>query len=340
MIVQVAGLYFAAFFVCLAGTVAPARAGDCPPLRMATSVPMAYDASGRPFVPVKIGTAKKFMLVDTGGGLSVIGQQTVDELGLDHVRVAVAQYSVSGAYTDQAADASPFAIGNLVAQHMQFMIDPDKSEFGGDAAGVIGPTILRFYDVDFDFGANKFNLMLPDHCPGKVIYWPASGVAVVPMQVTKAVGHIIVPVTLDGVKLNALIDTGASTTFVTSLVAESDFGLKPGAPDVPDAGPLKGAPGARIYRHRFHSLSLEGIAVNNPDIDIVPDLNRHLLSTPPPIGTRIPTNDEAAGLEDITIGVDVLKHLHLYIAYKEKMLYATPAEPAPAGVAAASAAAH
>ena len=39
---------------------------------------------------------------------------------------------------------------------------------------------------------------------------------------------------------------------------------------------------------------------------------------------QIDTRDEA--LEpDILLGMNVLKHLHVYIAYKEKKLYITPA---------------
>ena len=314
----------------LASGTATARADSCPPLQILASVPLSYDVSGRPFVTATLGNAKKYMLVDTGGALSMIGQDVVDELHFPHHRVGLRQYGVSGTYSDQAADVSPFAIGNLVAAHIELMIAPDKSAFSGETAGLIGPTILRNYDAEFDFGGNTFNLLSQNHCQGKVIYWPAAGVAAIPIRVAKVVGHIVVPVTLDGVKLNALIDTGASSTFITSRIAESDFDLKLGSADAPDVGPLQGTSGARVYRHAFHSLAFEGIAVKNPTVDIIPDLNRYALSNAAPTGSRLSDNDEAQSLEDITLGVDVLKHLHLYIAYKEQMLYVAPAEPAAA----------
>jgi len=327
MIARAARLGFGTILAILATGAAIARADTCPPLQIIASVRLAYDVSGRPFVPVTLGTAKKFMLVDTGGALSMIGQTVVDELQLPHRRAGVRQYGVSGTYSDQAAEVSPFAIGNLVADHMDLMIAPDKSDFSGEAAGIIGPAILRNYDAEFDFGGSKFNLISQDHCPGKVIYWPAAGIAAIPMRVAKIAGHIVVPVTLDGITLNALVDTGATNTFITSRTAESNFNLKLGSVDAPDVGPLMGSPGARIYRHTFHSLSLEGIAVGNPVVGIIPDLMRNAVSNGSPIGSRLSNNDEAVSLEDITLGIDVLKHLHLYIAYKEQMLYVTPAEP-------------
>jgi hypothetical protein len=319
-------------FALAAGTlvVAPARADDCPQLRMVASATMAYDDGGRPYIPVTLASTQKYMLVDSGGALSEIGQKTVDELHLPVVNTMVEQYGVNGQHSHKAAEVTPFKIGNLVADHMQLMIDPDGDAYGGDMAGVIGPALLRYYDADFDFGANKFNLMMQDHCAGKVIYWPAAAVAVIPMRVAKKVGHIIVPVTLDGVKLNALIDTGSTNTFLNSMVAESDFKLKLNSPDAPDVGSVGGSANQRIYRHTFHSLDLEGIAVGNLKVDIFADVNRGVLSSPPKLGSRLSDTDEAASLEDITIGMDVLKHLHLYIAYKEQVLYVTPAQPAPA----------
>ena len=68
--------------------------------------------------------------------------------------------------------------------------------------------LLHNYDVDLDIDAGKFKLFSQDHCPGKVVYWPASTVTVVPIRVVRS-GHIIVPVVLDGHAIDALLDTGA-----------------------------------------------------------------------------------------------------------------------------------
>jgi len=320
-----------------AATVAAAHADPCPPLQILASVPMSYDTAGRPFVPVTLATAHKLMLIDTGGALSEISQHLATELGLYHRKVRVRQYNMSGQYTDEAADVSPFAIGNLVADHTELMIAPDNFKYANDGAGgIIGPNILRNYDAEFDFGGNTFKLISQEHCAGKVIYWPTATTAAVPMRISRDIGHIFVPVTLDGIALNALIDTGASTTFVPSWVAEDDFHLQLGSADAPAIDLLPGATGASVFKHRFHSLSVEGIVVSNPLISIFPDLMHHAMPRKSPYGTRIPETDEPQGLNEVTLGIDVLKRLHLYIAYKEEMLYATPAGPAPAEVPAPS----
>jgi hypothetical protein len=48
--------------------------------------------------------------------------------------------------------------------------------------------------------------------------------------------------------------------------------------------------------------------------------------------TRIPTTETETGLGQMILGMDILHRLHVYIAYKEKKLYLTPAT-APAAVA-------
>jgi predicted aspartyl protease len=302
-----------------------ALADTCPPLLVLASVPVVYDISGHAFVPVTLQSAHKLMLVDTGGAFSEITQATADALALPRRHAPIRQYGISGQYSDETAEADDFAIGNLVAHHIDFMIEPDGPK-SADAqnAGIIGPNILRNYDVEFDFGANRFKLMSQDHCPGKVVYWPAATVAQVPIDIAGDTGHIVVPVTLDGVALHALIDTGAANTFISARVAENDFALELGSARAPAAGAIQG--GARIYRSRFHALSLRGIAVSNPVITIIPDLMRSALSNAAPTGAE---DAQPRNMIDIALGMDVLRHLHLYVGYKEHMLYATPTSDSP-----------
>jgi hypothetical protein len=65
------------------------------------------------------------------------------------------------------------------------------------------------------------------------------------------------------------------------------------------------------------------------------------MDRPPPIGTRFKDSDTEESFPDLLIGMDVLHHLHLYIAYKEQKLYITPAsEAAPSVTTAAPNSAH
>jgi predicted aspartyl protease len=320
--------------VLLAGA---ARADDaCQPLTLITSVSLmpAPDNTWQ-FAPVTIDGHKKFMLVDTGGFMSEITPQAADELQLPRRHANFRQTNVAGESSDQVAVASTFTLGRLTAQSIEFVVAPEKALFGGITAlaGIIGPNILRNYDVDLDFGAHKLSLISPDHCEGKVVYWQADALAIVPMHVL-ADGHIVLPVTLDGHKETALLDTGASGSTITTRVAERDFDLKPGSADTPYVAGMRERPSAATYRHTFASLSFGDVAASNPHFEIIPDLNR---AREPDIGTRFA--GEESGTPPMLLGMNILRHLHIYIAYKEQKLYISPAD-ATAAAPASPAAPH
>ena len=208
------------------------------------------------------------------------------------------------------------------------MVSPDRTLFQDepDYAGVLAPNVLKNYDLDLDFGSNRLSLLSPDHCDGKVIYWPAGAVAVVPMQVMRS-GHIFVPVALDGKTVNAVIDTGAPTTMLMMPAAETDFGLTMGAPDTPRAAALPDRPGAVTYEHKFASLNFGGVSVSNLKVVIIPDFLKNTAAGPQ-LGSRLAGNSSHEHLPDLLIGMNVLRHLHVYIAYREEKLYITSTDGA------------
>jgi len=309
------------------GATDPVRAENCGPLAIVASVDLVPTTDNTlQFVPVSIGDAKRLMLVDTGGFVSEITPQAVEELRLSHRELGFEQINVAGEMSREAALVPSFRLGELSAASIEFVIAPEKKVFVGDKrfVGIIGPDILRSYDVDMDFGAHRLNLMSPDHCEGKVVYWHPSALAVLPMDVLRS-GHIAVTVTIDGKPERALLDTGADESTLALPIAEGDFHLKAGTPDMPYVFDLQGKPGSSVYTHRFSSVSFGSIAAASPQFAIVPDLVGHPLELQATTGTRFIDADARDETAPVLIGMDILRHLHLYIAYKEHKLYVAPA---------------
>jgi len=335
----------AAAFV-LAGTAAHGE--DCTkPLSLVTSVDMTPVKDNRAvLIPVTLNGKQKQLLVDTGGAMTEMSPDVADELALPRQRTAFQLYDVSGRMSNQYVHAD-FAIGTLSSKDMVFMLAPSGQDFGGKPiAGLLDPDILKHYDVDIDFGAGKFNLLSQDHCEGKVIYWKTDAVAVVPMKVM-ASGHILLPVLVNGKEVTALLDTGAWNTTLTQPVAEHTFGLTMGSPDTPATGTLATRSAATTYHHVFDTLGFEGIAVSHTDIDIIPDFSSQVEreNATPETGTHLAArrSDETQGA--MLLGMNILRHFHIYIAYKEDRVYITPAAPpmdapAAAGPTAATSATH
>lgn len=320
----------------------PAWAQGCPPLTLYTSIGLtAAGETLAEFVPVTIEGVPKLMLLDTGGVFSMITKDAADELKLPRRRAGFDLLNSAGESTNELAWAG-FSLGALKADKLYFVIAPEKQKFSDDArvAGLLAPDVLKNYDVELDFAKNKMSLLSQDHCPGKVIFWPAATVAVVPMSVLDS-GHITVPATLDGRSIIALVDTGAYSTTLMLPAAVSEYGLKLGSPDTPKTGELLA--GSPSYRHTFTTLGFEGVMVNNPAIDIIPDMNHNKMSdaSVPETGSHLNRRSSADTRPSLIIGMDVLRHFHLYIAYKENKLYITPASPPSAvGPAAPLPAAH
>ena len=111
--------------------------------------------------------------------------------------------------------------------------------------------------------------------------------------------------------------------------AEAAFGITPDSPGFGAAGHGRRRPEHKVFGHVFSSLDFDGVAVNNPHVAVIPDL----------VGTKDPDNgvvtgsliqhvDDGLGSE-VTVGMDVLRHLHLYIAFKERKLYISAAAAPP-----------
>lgn len=310
----------------------PVLAADCAPQTLITTLDLEPAIERREeFVPVTIQGVHKLMLLDTGGAMTEITIEAANELHLQPRRGNFRLYNMYGDYSDQVASGS-LAVGPLKANDVALAIAPGEHLFGEDyeIAGVLAPDILKHYDLDIDFGSDKMRLFSPDHCAGKVVYWKADTVAVVPMRVLRS-GQIIVPVLLDGKRVSALLDTGAYNTTLSVPVAESQYGLKLGSADAPHAGHLLGLPNALTYRRTFSTLAFDGIVVKNPQIQIIPDLLHQVVidAMQPPTGSRIRDPKKLEGDTSMLLGMNILSQLHIYIAYREQRLYVTTTDVKP-----------
>jgi predicted aspartyl protease len=320
--------------LCLA---VPTHADECRLVRVA-SLDMTDTNGGRFFVPVTIEGTSELMLVDTGAPATTVEQKTATDLQLiTHRLFADAFYNSVGEEFKELAIIHSLGIDQLHASNVHALVQPSPLSHDTRMAGTLGVDLLGNYDVDLDFAAHKMNLMSPDHCPGKVVYWSADTVAVVPIRVVQD-GHIIVPVTLDGRELDAILDTGASQTILSQEAAQNIFGLQPGTSDTPEIGHLHAADAPTVYSHMFKTLTLEGLTIGNPTVIIFPDLMKDKMEQSPSLGSRLSGVGEANGVTDLTLGMKELRRLHLYISYKEKKLYITPAGPTAAAAAPAAAA--
>jgi len=309
----------------------------CGPLAMLTSLDIVTVSGGRPGVAATIADKPVTLLVDTGAPFSTVTRQLARELNLTvgPARIAGGQGRVQlknlkGEHSDEQARLPSITLGRVRQEGIYFFIDPNDAPAGRRSFdGTIGQDMLTNVDADFDFAAKKLNLISQNHCDGKVVYWAAPAVAVIPFHYDKG-GHIAFPLRLDDKRVNAMLDTGAYNSTLNINTARRTFNVDTNAPDLQKIGELQGRFTANIYRKQFKTITLDGVTVTNPEIDLLPDM----VSNParPTGGAGSLIRDTDADLPDVMLGMNVLSKLHLYIAYKEAKLYITAAgTPAAAG---------
>jgi predicted aspartyl protease len=282
------------------------------------SVDTFPDANGSVLVPVKIGSADRLMMLDTGGQLTGLTMRVAKEFGLKVENSNIYLTGIGGR-SNQRTVVPSMTLGGSESKDVEVMILPPSGGFGGDdrVVGTLVPNPLT--DLEIDFAGRKVNIFSSDHCEGKAVYWPAAAIAVVPMGIDGA--HVTVPVSVEGHTIRAVVDTGTTNTTMSIGIAHLLFDLDYNGPDVEKIGQIGKTKFGAIYRHRFKTLAFEGVSVSNPNIVLMPD---------PSTINRVTAS--RGFLPDLILGADILSKMHLYFAYKEKKLYITSAEPPPQGV--------
>ncbi|HVW72037.1 MAG TPA: aspartyl protease family protein [Rhizomicrobium sp.] len=311
----------------LACLAAPAWADDCAPLAQVNALNLVAGPN-RALVPVSINGVPKLFLLDTGGGVSMINGNVADELGLAQRDSNLKMLDLYGNASEKYVSVGKFGVGRQIGEDIHLAVSPDPNFGQGTRfVGLFSPDLMGRYDIEIDFGTYKMNYFSKDHCPGKVVYWPHQALAVLPFTFQK--NHLKISVKVDGKDLTAIIDTGASNTSMKAEAAKRIFDISPDSQGN-IAMNARGMAGA--FERVFSTLDFEGVAVTNPHIVVIPQLvGRKDRNNGFRTDTRVKMVDDIDDAPDMLIGMDILKKLHLYIAFGENRIFiseaSTPSRP-------------
>jgi len=317
-----------------------ARAEDCGPLKQIASLDMTVGTAGLFLVPVSINDTPQRILLSTAGGITSLRQDAVTAMGLQpidgsHIKLLSGNGTASQNYVQV-----DFRMGTIHDPILQTIVSPDQGNGPPPFAGALAGDVLSLYDVEMDFAGRKLNFFSKDHCPGHVLYWNPTAVAVVPisLQIPTADdsrtgfrryayrgSHINVPVTINDKSFKAALNTASLTSTMSMNTAKFIFGVTADSPGAVPLASVDGNPDHKAFSYVFPTLTFDTVTVTNAKFYIYPNL----------VGTRDPNNvsrtdtrvsridDNIGG--DISIGLDVLRKLRLFVAYSELELYVTPA---------------
>ena len=305
----VSGALFAAGIFALFPSAAAAQSSWPEQCRLQRIASFPITPYGQLFtVPVKINGVDKKFLVDTGGYASSLGENVAKQMGIALRNIfGVRHIDASGKSAEHYVIVDSFKLGAMEATNFDLVA---QALNGGDAFdGTLAPDLLRNFDVEIDYANKTMTLFKPHSCDNKAVYWTQAYLAL-PMRITDS-GHARVEVALDGKNIDAILDTGASFSFMTFNDADSIFGLKPDSPGMTKAGTTVSAQGVGLdyYTYAFKTLSLGEITLNHPRVRLYDGFG----------GSR----SEGTAL---VMGMSEMHFLRLYFAYHERKLYVSTAD--------------
>lgn len=312
---------FALVAVCTLGATNLAVARDCS-LKQFGSLDMTFRPDRGFSVPIELDGTVHPMVVSLGA-YSFLTADAVKSLQLPTYDAKSEGMIIDNADILQKVIVPEVSIAGVTGVKLPMYVLPQSDRPMDGADGLMGTNLLRNFDAEFDFKDGKLNLFSHDHCEGQVVYWSDSA-AILPFY-NGQVDTVVLTMELDGMTVHADLNLQRATGGMFMDTAKRLFGLTPESPGMTvKTRDKNGVP--TLYEYRFKSLSVGGVVVSNFVEDVFPPEPDKGYPCDGRPHNRGGTEKVCGGINDITIGLDVLRKLRLYFAFEEKKLYVTAAD--------------
>ncbi len=226
------------------------------------------EARGMVVIPVTLNGLGTRMVVDTGADSSTIARALAISMRLPETATRVTTLNGIGGSTKPRRNAliPELIVGGARFKRVVISVWDVPSIFGTDIAGLLGADLLLPLDMDFDFPSGRLSFYQSDNCIGEPVNWTHP---VEPLPLESGGLKYMMAAELDGVALNAMIDTGAASTLLMPSGA-AKLGLATDQLTEDPSGNLQGVgPNMPSYRrHRFRQLRLGSLRFDAPDVSV------------------------------------------------------------------------
>jgi predicted aspartyl protease len=255
------------------------------------------------YLPADFAGRSARLLLDTGGGWSLLKERFAKEMSLEPKPLRTIEYiDVAGGRITQYVTVPSFKLGNVRFSDSDFLMIPDHGDQRLEGwAGTLGAERLSEFDVEIDNTTKTVTLYRPDiFCSGRLVRWPGK-VVEIPFTFNDEIPELRVKVNDE--KARAVFDTGSTSTLMDLDLARSALGITPTSPGVEPLGEERVISGKKV---QFYSYTFKALTVSD-----------------------ITFEDVTATLGDfgdlrLVLGMREIAQLNLYIAFKRKIIYATP----------------
>lgn len=243
------------------------------------------------------------MMLDTGSFDTRLLRSGADRLGLKLEPTGRYVYGISGAAVTYRTYVDDFSVGaSHTGRTVVPVLDlPGEKRF--DA--IVGADYLLQTDMELSLADKFIQFFHASGCGDTILaYWDSNAMEVPFIGKEGKSNKPYVAVELNGVKLTAILDTGAPTTSVTRHGAEL-AGVNVDAPGVRKAGTAHGIGDKAVdnWSADFKSFRIGDETINNPQL---------FIHDQPPTGE---------GRVDVVLGIDFLRAHHILFAMSQNRLY-------------------
>jgi len=302
----------------LAGNVAAAP-GKCQMVRLAEwPVRTVHNAL---IVDGAINGKKVGVMLDTGAGTTMILRSLAVQLGLPRQPAGgYRAFGVGGETDVEVATIDEFTIGEATRKGWQMYV-AGEYDLGGDVGVILGDDFLHKVDLEFDLAHNTVRLFQPQGCYGvSLAYWTKEGAGAVDIApVDEARPQIVVTVQVNGRKVKALLDSGASSSVLDKWEA-SQAGITPETPGVVPfgSGSGMGRQSVDVWLGPIRAFTIGDEMIRDTTLQFA-DLYKQ--ATYLPSGSRIPRKVDE--LQPMLLGADFLRSHRVLVAHSQGKMYFT-----------------
>jgi hypothetical protein len=282
-------------------------------------------ADGTFLVPLSIGSEPVWMVLNTGGSITLLLQPAVDRLHLEtavvsgeRVGVSIGKDPIIRRTTLTSLTAGSHRYSPLVAGVVPGPMNSPLVELDGKPiVGYFGTEVLSRTDFELHLAQKKLRLFTSDHCRGVGAYWTKTYA-----QTTfgrDPYGGIFFAMGLEGKLIETTLATGSSLTSVDANVTRRAFGFDTASPGIEVQDDSRAS-------YRAMALTMPGLNVS--------DVRIRLRTTSEDCGFRERTDSGSKAIAygkcllvfPLSLGRDVLQRMRLYVALKERKIYFSEAD--------------
>ncbi|PIB96044.1 aspartyl protease family protein [Caulobacter sp. X] len=276
-------------------------ASKCQVMKLA-ELPVTMEGPS-PVMTAQINGREARFIVDSGAFYSTMSAGAAQELGLSINNLGNARLKGLGGETSLGvATVKEFVIAGQKLSRIEFAVGGSSTRY----AGFLGQNILGLAGVEYDLTHGAVRLMKTGDCGDiGLAYWagdrPFTVIRIDSME--DGDRHTMGAVEVNGVKLKAMFDTGASSSAL-SLDAAKRLGVNPEKDGLPLEGFSSGVGQKRVrtWKARFDKIDIGGEMISKPFLRIF---------------------DGPLGNADMLIGVDFFLSHRVFVDNQNRRMFFT-----------------